>query len=150
MAWRKSPPSLVALFDRVLPQDARIERRRMFGYPAAFLNGKLFAGLHQESFILKLSEVDRDRLKSAYRAKTFEPMPGRSMRAYLVLPKRLLADAAALDSWLRRSMKYVAGLPATKKKVKTRAQSALTVQQLGRHIYRGGRLWKRKNLSGRG
>lgn len=110
MAWRKSPPSLIALFDRVLPHDARIERRKMFGYPAAFLNGKLFAGLHQESFILKLSEADRDRLRAAYRAKVFEPWPGRYMREYMVLPKRLLGDSAALDNWLRRSMKYVARL----------------------------------------
>ena len=43
MAWRPAPPSLIALFDAVLPADSSIERRRMFGYPAAFVGGRLFA-----------------------------------------------------------------------------------------------------------
>ena len=39
MAWRKSPQHMIDLFDEAVPKDSRIERRKMFGYPAAFLNG---------------------------------------------------------------------------------------------------------------
>ena len=84
--WKKSPPSLTELFDAVIPKDARIERRMMFGYPAAFLNGHLFAGLHQENFILKFSPADRDRLTMECNAPAFEPVPGRAMHEYRVLP----------------------------------------------------------------
>src|SRR5438046_4701621 len=41
MAWRKSPPELIATFERVVPAGGA-ERRLMFGYPAAFVNGKMF------------------------------------------------------------------------------------------------------------
>jgi TfoX/Sxy family transcriptional regulator of competence genes len=108
MAWRKSPPALVDLFDAVLPADPRIERRKMFGYPAAFVAGRLFSGLHQESFILKLPEPDRETLRAEHGAQAFEPRPGRRMREYVVLPAALLADRAALGSWLARSIEYTA------------------------------------------
>ena len=67
MGWRKSPQPLIDLFERVVPHAGGIERRRMFGYPAAFLAGHLFAGLHQESLILRLSESDRERARGARR-----------------------------------------------------------------------------------
>jgi hypothetical protein len=59
MAWTKSPPSLIELFDMSVPSAASITRRKMFGYPAAFANGNLFIGLHQNDFIMRLSEGPR-------------------------------------------------------------------------------------------
>jgi TfoX/Sxy family transcriptional regulator of competence genes len=108
MAWRKAPPQLVSLFDSAIPRDPRVERRLMFGYPAAFADGKLFAGLHQESFILKLPAGDRTLLQATHDAPLFEPMPGRRMREYVVLPEVLLSDRGALDHWVSRSLAYVA------------------------------------------
>ena len=91
MAWRKSPKHMIDLFDEVIPKDSQIVRRKMIGYPAAFLNGHLFADLHQEDFILKLSPADREKLRKERDARVFEPMPGRAMREYLVLPEVVLA-----------------------------------------------------------
>lgn len=55
--------TLIHLFDAVLPFGPEIERRKMFGYPAAFLNSHLFAGLHQvassSSFAGRPREPDR-------------------------------------------------------------------------------------------
>jgi TfoX/Sxy family transcriptional regulator of competence genes len=110
MAWRKSPASLIDIFDRLMPEDPKIERRKMFGYPAAFTNGNLFAGLHQESFILRLSEADREVFQAKYQAAIFEPMAGRKMREYVVVPSDLLGDKRAMDHWLSRSRDYAAGV----------------------------------------
>ena len=118
MAWRRSPEALVALFGEALPDDPRIERRKMFGYPCAFVNGNMFAGLHQEDFILRLSETDRTRAKEQDGVRTFEPMPGRSMREYVVLPDAILADRRKLSAWMRRALDYAGGLPAKAKKVR--------------------------------
>jgi TfoX/Sxy family transcriptional regulator of competence genes len=111
MAWRKSPQALVELFDRAVPRSTGVERRRMFGYPAVFLNGHLFAGLHQEDFILRLPEPARERARVDHGARPFEPMPGRQMREYVVLPEAWLHDRATLAGWLARSMRYVRSLP---------------------------------------
>lgn len=41
----------------------------MFGYPAAFVNGNMAAGLHRDDLVLKLANKDRDALMTAGGAK---------------------------------------------------------------------------------
>jgi TfoX/Sxy family transcriptional regulator of competence genes len=106
MAWTKSPQSLIDLFDKSVPSGTGISRRKMFGYPAAFANGNLFIGLHQNDFIMRLSENDRARFSAEYGERTFEPMKGRPMREYVRLPEELLADARKRASWIKRSLRY--------------------------------------------
>jgi TfoX/Sxy family transcriptional regulator of competence genes len=111
MKWRKSPESLVQLFDRVAPTDPRVQRRSMFGYPAAFVNGHMFCGLHQENVIVRLEGGARSAFLALPGAQVFEPMPGRPMREYLVAPEAMVADEAELARWMRESLAYVATLP---------------------------------------
>lgn len=106
MAWTKSPQSLIDLFDMSVPSGAAISRRNMFGYPAAFANGNLFIGLHQDDFIIRLSEKDRARFTAEFGERTFEPMKGRPMREYVRLPEELLRDARKRASWIKRSLRY--------------------------------------------
>ena len=115
MAWTKSPQSLIDLFDKSVPSGAEISRRKMFGYPAAFANGNLFIGLHQNDFILRLSEKDRTRFNAEFGERIFEPMKGRPMREYVRLPEELLADACKRASWINLSLRYAKTIaPKTK------------------------------------
>jgi hypothetical protein len=59
MAWEKSPESLIEAFHEALPDDDRIERRKLFGFPCAFVNGNMFTGLHQRDMIVRLPEDAR-------------------------------------------------------------------------------------------
>lgn len=122
MAWRKSPPALIAAFDAALPDDAHVERRKMFGYPAAFAHGHLFTGLHQETLMVRLGEAERAALGKLGGAP-FEPMPGRAMREYVVVPTAIVADRRALAAWLKRGLAYVGSLPA-KRPAATRRKSS--------------------------
>jgi len=106
MAWTKSPPSLVELFDKSVPSGENISRRKMLGYKAAFANGNLFAGLHQNDFIIRLSEMDRARFSAEFGERTFEPMRGRPMREYVRLPEELLAGARKRAPWIKRSLQF--------------------------------------------
>jgi hypothetical protein len=58
-AWEKSSPELVALFEALAPEEPAISRKKMFGWPCCFVNGNLFAGLHKQSMIFRLSDTDR-------------------------------------------------------------------------------------------
>jgi TfoX/Sxy family transcriptional regulator of competence genes len=116
MAWRKSPQSLIDLFDGAVPTDPRLERRKMFGYPAAFVNGNMCMGLHQEDFIVRLSPEDRDEIKATHGAVAFEPMKGRAMREYVALPADILDDSGRLADWVGRSFAFVSGMPPKEKK----------------------------------
>jgi TfoX/Sxy family transcriptional regulator of competence genes len=110
MVWTKSPQSLIDLFDKSVPPGAGVSRRQMFGYPAAFANGNLFIGLHQDDFIIRLSEADRTRFSARYGERIFEPMKGRPMREYVRLPEELLTDARKRAPWIRRSLQYAQGI----------------------------------------
>ncbi len=114
--WKKSPPELIARFDAALKVDGRIERRQMFGFPCAFLNGHMLTGLFQDSMMVRLSEADRIKAMAEPGASTFEPMKGRPMREYVVLPPAIVADTRKLRAWLRRAIAHVDALPAKKPK----------------------------------
>jgi TfoX/Sxy family transcriptional regulator of competence genes len=120
MAWRKPPLALIQLFDEVIPGERGIERRKMFGCPSAFLNGNLFAGVHQEDFILRLGQHGIGELQQRFATRMFEPMPGKSMREYVVVPQEVVSDRAALSAWLQKSLEYVSALPPKTAKSKQR------------------------------
>jgi TfoX/Sxy family transcriptional regulator of competence genes len=115
-AWRSSPETLAALFRAALPAGAGVERRQMFGYPTAFVNGNMATGLHQDQVIVRLPEAERKRLLTRPGARTFEPMPGRPMTEYVVLPPNLVAKAAALQRWIAKALAYARSLPPKVKK----------------------------------
>ena len=112
MAWRKSPPELIAAFDAALPDDRRVVRRSMFGYPCAFARGNMFTGLHQESLIVRLPEEERARLLRQPGASIFTPMPGRQMKEYVALPPEVVDDGEALRAWMTIALDYASSLPA--------------------------------------
>lgn len=111
MTWRKSPEQLVETFLAALPDDPRIERRKMFGYPCAFVNGNMFTGLHQENLIVRLGEEDRRTLVEKEGAHIFAPFPGRLMKEYVSLPEELITTPRTLQAWLRLSLEHTASLP---------------------------------------
>jgi TfoX/Sxy family transcriptional regulator of competence genes len=119
MKWRPSPPDLLKTFDEVAPPPP-VVRRKMFGYPAAFVNGNMFLGLFQEQMILRLPEQAREQLIGEG-GVLFEPMPGRPMREYVVVPPEILGDSKDLSSWVAKALAYGRGLPpkAAKEKKKS-------------------------------
>jgi TfoX/Sxy family transcriptional regulator of competence genes len=140
MKWMKSPASLVERFGQVVPKDPSVERRSMFGYPCAFLNGHMFCGLYQDHFILRLPEAERTTFLKQAGAKVFEPMPGRPMKEYVLVPPAVLINDATLQRWLRDSVDYVAGLPPKEKKPKKGAAKKTTTKRssVKREARRGG------------
>ncbi len=90
MAWEKSPQWMIELFAASLPERPGLERRKMFGYPAAFANGNMFAGLFQDIAFARLPPEPAAELEAEYGLIHFDPMPGRPMRAYRVIPADLL------------------------------------------------------------
>jgi TfoX/Sxy family transcriptional regulator of competence genes len=112
MAWKKSPPELIAAFEKAKPADPSVTSRPMFGYPALFLNGKMFAGTFQDKIVVKFGD-DRS-LPGAKTAKGFEPMPGRPMTGFFVVPDAVVKSPAKLRAWIDHAHGYAKTLPAKK------------------------------------
>jgi hypothetical protein len=116
MAWTKPPQGLIDLFEESLPDDPRVERRKMFGYPCIFVGGNLCAGLHQSTMLARLSPADAAALPGG--PKPFEPMPGRPMKGYVLVPDEVLAEEAAVAALLAKAVAFTAMLPQKEKKPK--------------------------------
>ena len=119
MKWRKSSQGLIDLFESVMPGPPAVQRK-MFGYPAGFVNGNMFMGLFQESMILRLPAGPREEFLRVHNTKLFEPMAGRPMREYVEVPQLVMRDKKELTAWVARAYEYGASLkpksPAAKQK----------------------------------
>ena len=113
MAWVKIPADHHPLFLAAVPKDRRVTTLKMFGGIAAKANGQMFAGLFARSFIVKLSDADRDEAMQLDGAEPFDPMGnGRIMSNTILMPEETFGDDAELRSWLRRALDYTLSLPA--------------------------------------
>ena len=86
----------------------------MFGYPAAFVNGNMAAGLHQDGLVLRLDEKERAALLQIG-GRPFVVM-GRTMAGFVLAPSEFTENRAELKKWLGRSVAYAASLPPKAKK----------------------------------
>jgi TfoX/Sxy family transcriptional regulator of competence genes len=113
----KADPRTVELFGELMPRTEDVVAKKLFGQPAAFVHGNLFFGVYGRSLFVRLSEVDR-REAAAAGFSFFEPMPGRAMREYLVLPAEVMARPARARHWVDRAIAYASSLPAKSPKRK--------------------------------
>jgi len=117
-AWRKPDETLVALLDETVSRldfDQPVDYRPMFGCPAYFTGGNMFAGVWQETVMLRLPEDERAAATAAGGAP-FEPMPGRVMKEYVALPAAMVADPDAAAAWVGKAAAYAASLPPKQKR----------------------------------
>ena len=117
MAERKQPQKMPKpteetkeLFASLVPDLPRVTERPMFGQRSAFVNGNMFMGIFGQDLLLRLPEQDREAVVAAGGA-VFEPMAGRPMREYVVLPSAWREKPATLKKWVARSLDHAEALP---------------------------------------
>ncbi|TAK64602.1 MAG: TfoX family protein [Dehalococcoidia bacterium] len=118
MEFEKPSQAVIDAFDAVAPPPP-VERRKMFGMPACFVNGNMFAGVYGRQIMLRLSESDREKLLRNG-GEPFAPM-GRAMREYVTVPTEYVGQPAKLRPWMKRAQAFGETLPpkqpkATKRK----------------------------------
>ena len=101
----KTPQDVALAFDRALPDDARVERRKMFGFPAGFVGGNMFAGTFGPDVVVKLGPDGQG-------LEPFVPSPGRPMTGFYMAPK----ESGAMAAHVRKAFDYVSTLPPKAKK----------------------------------
>jgi TfoX/Sxy family transcriptional regulator of competence genes len=104
MHWERSAAELTERFATVTDRRPEIARRKMFGEIAGFVNGNLVTGLHAGRWFVRLTGDAKAEALALPGAGPFEPMPGRPMGDYIVLPPKIVADDTALDGWLGRAI----------------------------------------------
>jgi TfoX/Sxy family transcriptional regulator of competence genes len=107
--FTKSPPEVIAAFDAASPSRADVQRKTMFGYPALFLKGNMFAFTFGPKIAVRLDAAGQAKaMKSG--ATPFEVMPGRPMRAYVTVPASAM-KGPALKKWIADGLACAAAMP---------------------------------------
>ncbi len=109
----KSPPELVERFAAILDAYPAAVRKQMFGYPAAFVGGNMATGLFADQWVVRLPDGEIAAARAAG-AGSFEPMPGKAMKAFVTIPSADLADDGALRRWVERGLAHAGSMPAKK------------------------------------
>jgi TfoX/Sxy family transcriptional regulator of competence genes len=118
MIWKKPSEELSQFLEEKIA-SFNVKKRKMFGCPAYFVNNNMLAGVFQDDIFMHLSEADRIEIRSIYdEAIPFEPIKGRIMKEYVVLPDTLYNNSEKFQEWLNRSYQFVSSLPVKKLKQK--------------------------------
>jgi TfoX/Sxy family transcriptional regulator of competence genes len=122
MQMPKSPPALIERFDTVASDFPEATRRLTFGFPCLYVGGNMVTGLYGESWHVRVDKDDTDELLRLPGARPFEPMPGRPMTGFTLLPEAIVDDDAAVREWVGRAIAHVSTMPV--KTPKARASKA--------------------------
>ena len=107
MQMPKSPPALIERFDTVASDFPEATRRLTFGFPCLYVGGNMVTGLYGESWHVRVDKDDTDELLRLPGARPFEPMPGRPMTGFTLLPETIVDDDAAIREWVGRAIAHV-------------------------------------------
>jgi TfoX/Sxy family transcriptional regulator of competence genes len=116
MTIPKADEASRAFFQSLVPDDPRVEVRPMFGNLAAFVNKNMFLALFGPSVAVRLPDAERANLLKQSGASLFEPMPGRAMKEYVVLPPAWRTKRAKAEEWVARSFAWTSKMPPKKGK----------------------------------
>jgi TfoX/Sxy family transcriptional regulator of competence genes len=97
-------------FASLVPDHPAVSIRPMFGQLSAFVNGNMFMGIFGEDVLLRLPEADRAEVTDAG-GGPFEPMPGRPMREYVVVPAAWRNEPDRIRGWAARALDHAEELP---------------------------------------
>jgi hypothetical protein len=121
MNWTKPVPELVDRFLAALPEHPDAERKKMFGFPACFVNGNYFAGLHQEAFVIRLPAPLKDRFSELAGSEQFDPRAtGKGMKDWWLIPPDVVEDETRLTALLHSAFEDVRKLPPKEKRPSAR------------------------------
>lgn len=116
--FAKSPPELVERFDAIATDFPTAERRLTFGYPCLYVGGNMVSGLHRSAWHVRLDPAGSAEALALEGAGPLEPMPGRPMTGFTMLPPAVIADDDAIHRWVERAIEFGATLPPKVPKAK--------------------------------
>ena len=116
MTMPKPSEQAKAAFHKLVPPDPAVTTRPMFGNLSAFVNGNMFCGLFGEDLFVRVSEDDQAKIRKQG-GKAFEPMAGRAMTGYVVVPAGWQKKSDATRSWIALALSWSRALPPKGAKV---------------------------------
>ncbi len=118
----KPDAATIAWYTGAVPDDARVIRSQMFGFPCSFVNGNMFFGTFSTSLVARVGADAVAARVAAGQGTIFEPMEGRAWREYVQIPTGSLS-AEEIAAVARDALAFTVALPPKPEKKKAKKGS---------------------------
>jgi TfoX/Sxy family transcriptional regulator of competence genes len=123
MSMPKASDGAKAAFQKLLPKDPAITMRPMFGNLSAFVNGNMFSGVFGDDLFVRVSDGDQARIRKQG-GKPFEPMAGRAMAGYVLVPPGWQKKPDAARAYVMTALSWSRALAPKSAKAKPAKRTA--------------------------
>jgi TfoX/Sxy family transcriptional regulator of competence genes len=123
MTMPKASDSAKAAFQKLLPKDPAITTRPMFGNLSAFVNGNMFSGVFGDDLFVRVSDEEQARIRKQG-GKPFEPMAGRAMAGYVLVPPGWQKKPDAARAYVMTALSWSRVLAPKRAKAKPAKKTA--------------------------
>jgi len=108
-------PKHKEVLDSFLLKNPIVKPGKMYGHPAYYAGGKLFASLYMKGVCVKVPESLKNKLLSRKEIVPFEPM-GKKMREWILINRNKSEDYLHDQDIFESSIEFVASLAEIKYK----------------------------------
>ncbi len=124
MAWTKPNEELSRFLEESI-SSFDVKKKKMFGCPVYFASDNMVAGVFGNDIFIRLSGEDKKKIISENdEIMPFEPVKGRIMKEYVILPDSIYNDPEKFPELLRISYDHASSLPGKQKKKKNPGTSS--------------------------
>lgn len=116
MSKPNNEPGRKEVLDSLLLNMPEVMEGKMFGYPAYYINGKLFACIYGEGVGLKVPEEVANKLLSEEHIVPFQPLGKPKMREWIQINRSCSADYRKDKNIFLTAVEFVSQIQTTKRK----------------------------------
>ena len=95
-----------------------VDEIKMFGGLCFTVNGNMAAGVMKKDLLVRVPEAEQAKLLKEPGARTFDIMPGRTPKGFLVVDAKAVSTMPKLKKWVARGVDLASSLPPKAKKPK--------------------------------
>ena len=98
------------ILDKMLLKNPEVKLGKMFGFPAYYVGGKLFACIYENGVGLKVPELRANELREQSHIEYFQPLGRKKMREWVQINRKNSEDYVKDKEILFEALEYVAGI----------------------------------------
>ncbi|HEV2685238.1 MAG TPA: TfoX/Sxy family protein [Actinomycetota bacterium] len=96
--------------DQLSPTES-VAEIKMFGGLCFTVNGNMACGVMKSGLLVRVPEEQFDTLLSQPGARTFDIMPGRTPKGFIVVDAKAISTKPTLQKWVARGVAVAASMP---------------------------------------
>ena len=101
-----------------MASQRNVNEIKMFGGLCFTVNGNLAAGVRKNDLLVRVPQEDYATLLKEPGARTFDIMPGRTPKGFVVIDAKAVSTMPKLKKWVARGVEVASSMPPKAKKAK--------------------------------